>query len=141
MLHTSDRVGAVEALVDLVEENLGFRVFRAIEAAKIELSDHDKARVRFYEARLRIDEPITRDEFERACKPLLDSLDEAVSTLLGDAQSSIDRVDAVFLTGGSSQIPAVRRLFAERAGEHKIRSADAFASVAEGLGHAAAAVG
>ena len=140
MTHTSDRAPSVEALIDLVEENLGFRLFRAIEKAKIELSSHQKARVQFDEARVRIDQLVTRDEFERACAPLLASLDEAVSTLLNDAALSIDQVDAVFLTGGSSQIPAVRRLFVDRAGEDKLRSADAFASVAEGLGHAAAAV-
>ncbi len=139
MMHTSDRVSAVEALVDLVEENLGFRLFRAIEKAKIELSDSTTTRLAFDEARVKIDLPITRDEFDRASSPLLASLDEAVGKLLSEAGVTIDAVDAVFLTGGSSQIPSVRRLFAERAGEKKIRSADAFASVAEGLGHAAAA--
>ena len=49
-------------------------------------------------------------------------------------------VDAVFLTGGSSQIPAVRRLYAERFGEERVRTRDAFTSVAEGLGRAAASL-
>ncbi len=48
-----------------------------------------------------------------------------------------DRVDAVFLTGGSSYIPAVRALFSRRFGEDRIRTADAFTSVVEGLGRAA----
>ncbi len=138
MQHTSDRVGAIEALVDLVEENLGFRLFRAIEAAKIELSSKPSTRIHFDEARIQLDEPMTRVELERYARPLLDSLDEAVTGLLGRAAIDAAKIDAVFLTGGSSQIPAVRQLFVERFGEARLRSADAFASVAEGLGRAAA---
>ncbi len=50
-----------------------------------------------------------------------------------------EAIDAVFLTGGSSQIPAVRALFADRFGEARLRTADAFTSVAEGLGRSAGA--
>lgn len=139
MLYTSDRAPAVEALIDLVEENLGFRLFRAIEAAKIELSTRPSARIRFDEARVQIDELLTLAEFERASASLLAALDEAVVELLARAGTLADSIDAVFLTGGSSQIPAVRALFVARFGEERLRSADAFASVAEGLGRAAAA--
>ena len=47
---------------------------------------------------------------------------------------------AVFLTGGSSYIPAVRGLFSKRFGEERIRTADAFTSVVEGLGRATASL-
>jgi hypothetical chaperone protein len=137
MLHTSDDAPAIEALVDLVEENLGFRLFRAIEAAKIQLSSQPETRIAFDEARVTIDEPLTRADFERFCRPLLTTLDDAVTELLARAHTAPREIDAVFLTGGSSQIPAVRDLFVERFGESRLRSADAFASVAEGLGRAA----
>jgi hypothetical chaperone protein len=39
----------------------------------------------------------------------------------------------VFLTGGSSLVPAVRALFADRFGEERIRSGDELTSVASGL--------
>jgi hypothetical chaperone protein len=42
-------------------------------------------------------------------------------------------VDRVFLTGGSSLVPAVRRLFAERFGEDRLAGGGEFVSVAEGL--------
>lgn len=138
MLHTSDRVPAIEALIDLVEENLGFRLFRAIEAAKIELSTKASTRIRFDEARVQLDEPITRAELERLTAPLLEGLSQAVTDVLARAGLDERGVDAVFLTGGSSQIPSVRAAFARRFGEDRLRSADAFASVAEGLGRAAA---
>jgi hypothetical chaperone protein len=41
--------------------------------------------------------------------------------------------DRVFLTGGTSLVPAVRAIFAERFGEARVVAAGAFVSVAEGL--------
>jgi molecular chaperone DnaK (HSP70) len=42
-------------------------------------------------------------------------------------------VDMVFLTGGSSFVPAVRRIFEMRFGEKRIRGGNEFTSVARGL--------
>jgi hypothetical chaperone protein len=137
MLHSGDDVPAIEALQDLVEENLGFRLYRAIEAAKIRLSETEATRVGFDEARIHIDEPLTRADFERFAAPLLDALDACVAELLQSSGVATRDLSAIFLTGGSSQIPAVRRLFARRFGPERLRSADAFTSVAEGLGRAA----
>jgi len=39
----------------------------------------------------------------------------------------------VFLTGGSSLVPAVRRIFKVRFGEERIRTGNEFISVARGL--------
>jgi hypothetical chaperone protein len=137
ILYTSDNPRAIEALYDLVEENLGYRLFRAIESAKIRLSSATEARIEFHEARIQLDEPITRADFERFSRPLLDELDACAVGLLQRAQLRADAIQSVFLTGGSSQIPAVRRLFATRFGEQRLRTADAFTSVAEGLGRSA----
>lgn len=137
ILYTSDNVPAIEALYDLVEENLGYRLFRAIEGAKIRLSTADETRIEFHEARIHVDEPITRADFERLSQPLLDELDACAAGLLERAQLRAGDIQSVFMTGGSSQIPAVRRLFAARFGEERLRTADAFTSVAEGLGRSA----
>jgi hypothetical chaperone protein len=42
-------------------------------------------------------------------------------------------IDSVFLTGGSSFVPAVRKIFVERFGAERIRMGDEFTSVARGL--------
>jgi hypothetical chaperone protein len=139
MLYASDNVPAIEALYDLVEENLGYRLFRAIEAAKIRLSQGDATTIDFEEARVRIHEPITRREFETFSQPLLDGLTACTDDVLARAQVKSAAIDSVFLTGGSSQIPAVQQLFARKFGESKLRTADAFTSVAAGLGRAAGA--
>ena len=44
-----------------------------------------------------------------------------------------EAVDRVFLTGGTSLVPAVRRVFTARFGEDRVGSGEAFTSVAHGL--------
>jgi hypothetical chaperone protein len=46
---------------------------------------------------------------------------------------TVETVDSVFMTGGTSYVPAVRRLFEQRFGHEKLRYGDAFNSVASGL--------
>jgi len=135
MLKTSDSKPAIEALHDLVMYNLGYRLYRAIEKTKVELSTKPKATVVFQDERIHIEEKVTRAEFDRFCQPLIDELEVCTDELLTRAPSSL-KIDSVFLTGGSSQIPSVQRLFAKKFGEDRLRTADAFTSVAEGLGRA-----
>ena len=42
-------------------------------------------------------------------------------------------IERVFLTGGTSFVPAIRRLFVDRFGENRLTSADQFESIAYGL--------
>lgn len=137
MLETSDRKPAIEALHDLVMYNLGFRLYRAIEQAKVTLSTADEARIDFEEERVHIHETVTRAEFEAASAHLIVELEACVDEVLERLPAGL-RIDSVFLTGGTSHVPAVKRLFARKFGAERLRTADAFTSVAEGLGRAAA---
>ncbi len=136
MLKSSDRKPAIEALHDLVMYNLGYRFFRAIEKAKIELSTAETSRITFDDERIQLDVPISRAQFDGFSAPLLDELEACADEVMAAAPSN-HRVDSVFLTGGSSQIPCVRELFARKFGADRLRTKDAFTSVAEGLGRAA----
>lgn len=136
-LKTTDQPEQIEALHDLVMHNLGYHLFRAIERAKIELSSREETRLDFELDRVRLHERISRAEFERESLPLIRQLEACTDQVLAAAPGV--EVDSVFLTGGSSQIPAVRALFSRRFGEDRLRTADAFTSVVEGLGRATAA--
>ncbi|MBL8913175.1 MAG: Hsp70 family protein [Archangium sp.] len=133
MLKTSDRKPAIEALHDLVMYNIGFRLYRAIEAAKVRLSSEEVTTLDFEEERISIHETITRAEFEVASKHLIEELEECTDEVLSQVPEGL-HIDSVFLTGGSSHVPSVRRLFARKFGDQKLRTADAFTSVVEGLG-------
>ncbi len=121
------------ALLHLVEHDLGFLLFRAVERAKRELSEQDAARFRFEHEDLCIDRPVTRAQFEAWIAPELLAIAGCVDGLLRRARVPAAAVDRVFLTGGSSLVPAVRRLFEERFGSEKLRSGGELTSVASGL--------
>ena len=61
-------------------------------------------------------------------------IDACIDETLAGAGLGPDDIDVVFLTGGSSYIPLIRSIFETKIGAGKIRTADAFTSVAYGLG-------
>jgi hypothetical chaperone protein len=56
-----------------------------------------------------------------------------VDTLLASSNISAQEVDRVFLTGGTSFVPAVRRIFESRFTPSRVRTGNEFTSVARGL--------
>jgi hypothetical chaperone protein len=77
--------------------------------------------------------PVTRREFETWIKDDLQAIENSIETLLKSSGIHPSGVDRVFLTGGSSFVPAVRRIFETRFGKDRIRSGNEFTSVAHGL--------
>ncbi|MDR3752152.1 MAG: Hsp70 family protein [Terracidiphilus sp.] len=128
----------IQALITLIEEDLGFQLHQAVQQVKYELSRSQSAEFRFCDGTpayssidLRI--PVTRREFESWIANDLQAIEKSIDGLL--KSSGIDRraVDRVFLTGGSSFVPAVRSIFETRFGKERIRSGNEFTSVAHGL--------
>ncbi len=138
-LRTADRPEPVAALIDLVNHNLGYHLFRAIEGAKVDLSSREATRLRYVEDRVRVDVELTRAEFERCIAPGVGQLEGCLDGVLREAKVTAADVDAVVLTGGSSLIPAIGALFERRFGREKVKRSDAFGAVAEGLAMAAGA--
>ena len=120
-------------LLHLVQRDLGFLLFRAVEGTKRALSERNTTLFRFEHEDLVIEEEVTRARFEGWIAEELALLVGAVDELLGRARVSPSRVEHVFLTGGSSFVPAVRRIFEDRFGVAKLRSGGEFTSVASGL--------
>jgi hypothetical chaperone protein len=83
---------------------------------------------------------ITRKNFEAWIADDIARLGATVDKVLGEAGITAREVEKVFLTGGTSFVPAVRKLFAERFGNERLMSGDQFESIAYGLaliGHSA----
>jgi hypothetical chaperone protein len=123
----------IQALITLIEEDLGYQLHQAVQQVKFELSRSQGAEFRFRDGSMDLRIPVTRSEFETWIEDDLEAIENSIDALL--KQSGIDprAVDRVFLTGGSSFVPAVRRIFETRFGEHRIRSGNEFTSVAHGL--------
>jgi len=80
-----------------------------------------------------IEAPVTRAEFEAWIADDVQQIADCVDRLLERAGISASAVDRVFMTGGSSLVPVVRRLFERRFGPERIRSGSELTSVASGL--------
>ncbi len=123
----------LDALLHLVEDRLGFPLYRAVEGLKVRLSTEASSELRFHDPPVELDEPVTRGDFEAWIAGALGAIRGCVDRLLAATNVTPREVDRVFLTGGSSLVPAVRRVFIERFGEAKLRGGDELTSVAQGL--------
>ena len=129
----SDRGTELEALITIVEMDMGFALYRAIGALKAELSTRDTARLTFQGYGVDIEADVTRADFEGWIKGDLARIDGAIDAALTQAGLDESGIDAVFITGGTSYVPAVRALFDRRFPTDRIKQGDAFQSVASGL--------
>ncbi len=123
----------IEGLIHMVENDVGFNLHRSVQRAKYELSIQDRAMFEFTDSFVSIRQPVTRAEFESWIAGELAHIAECVETLLRQASVTSKRIDRVFLTGGTSLVPAVRRIFEERFGAARLSAGDEFTSVASGL--------
>ena len=120
-------------LITLIEDELGYRLYQTVSATKAALSGGVSARLQFSHKNLTIDETITRADFEGWIAEDLVRLAGTVDRALGAASVPAEAIDHVFLTGGTSFVPAVRALFDDRFGAAKVTAGGEFVSVAEGL--------
>jgi len=123
----------IKALIHLVDNNLGYRLYRAVEVAKVGLSYADRSELVFADGPIDIRAAVTRSDFEGWISTELLALGGCVDALMVESHVRPDDIDTVFLTGGTAQVPAVRRLFADRFGEDKLRTGDFLTSIASGL--------
>lgn len=119
--------------ITLVENDLGFSLYRSVTAAKVALSTQEAVDFAFSGDGVNIKSTIARADFEDWIGPDLARIAGAVDQVLAAAKTAPGEIEKVFLTGGTSFVPAVRHLFAERFGEEKLMSADQFESIAYGL--------
>ena len=82
---------------------------------------------------MRISAKVTRRAFEGWIEADLARIERALDEALRKAAVGAGEIDKVFLTGGTSFVPAVRRLFESRFGADQIESGDEHVSIAKGL--------
>ena len=123
----------IAALINVIDSDLGYYIFREIERTKLALSDDESAEFDFTDGPTGIRRVIARGELNDWIARLLAEIAGCVDRLMRAVAIDRREIDSVFLTGGSSFVPAVRRIFEERFGAGKIRMGNEFTSVARGL--------
>jgi hypothetical chaperone protein len=123
----------IAALITLIDEDLGYQLHRAVERLKVELSHKESAAFHFRDGSMEIEAAVTRTEFESWIAADLTAIEGCVDSLFTTTGVAAGEVDRVFLTGGTSFVPAVKRIFEQRFGATKVRAGNEFTSVARGL--------
>jgi hypothetical chaperone protein len=123
----------IKALLYLINHDLGFYLHRAVQKTKVGLSHNESAPFMFHDGDVELNGQVTRAQFESWIAEELAGVEQRVDALLQKTAIHPKEIDRVFLTGGSSFVPAVRRIFERRFGAVKIRTGDEFTSVARGL--------
>ncbi len=133
LAEASARGAELEDLITVVEMDMGLALYRAVGDCKAALSRDMGATLRFGGYGVDIEADVSRADFERWIAADLAVIDGAIEAVLAAAGVAAEAVDAVFVTGGTSTVPAVRRLFDDRFPAGRIKQGDAFQSVASGL--------
>lgn len=124
----------VNALIELVDHDLGYHLYQAIEQSKCNLSNSALTEFQFNEAAIQIADSVSREQFENWIARELREISTCVNRLLTQCHATSKDVDAIFMTGGSSFVPAIRKIFDSKFGPTvPIRVGEEFTSVAEGL--------
>jgi len=123
----------IEALINLVEEDLGYQLHQAVQRLKVDLSHKEAVEFRFRDGSMDIVAMVRRSDFESWIADELQAIERCVDKLLAASNVKAGEVDRVFLTGGTSFVPAVRRIFETRFTTSRVRTGDEFTSVARGL--------
>ena len=123
----------IGALIHFIKEDLGFHLHRAVQRVKCDLSNDPVATFRFSDGFVDLATVVERASFEDWISEELGQIAGCVDSLLSSSGVHPKDVNMVFLTGGSSFVPAVRRIFEARFGEKRIRGGNEFTSVARGL--------
>ena len=100
---------------------------RKVEAAKIQLSTHDRAVIEILGLLqdedgdiLDIDVELTRTQFESLLLPFVERAVELTLQVINDIHFDLDLIDKVVMVGGSSSIPLVIRKMQEVFGEQRV---------------------
>lgn len=124
---------AIGRMIAIVENELGYPLYEAVGQLKRTLSTENHAAFRFSSGGLNIEADVTRAQFEQWIAEDVRRIEETVDQALRQAQVGEGQIDRVFLTGGSSLIPAIRAVFSRRFGDARIASGGELTSIAHGL--------
>lgn len=123
----------VDRLIDVVRHRQGHALAGKVEQAKIELTDRNETtmQIELTDETLRI--AMTRAGLEEAIESAVGRVADTSLKTLGEAGVRADRITTLFLTGGSTAVPLLRRRMLSLFPEAAAVEGDMFGSVGLGL--------
>jgi hypothetical chaperone protein len=135
----AEQPALVERLVKVIRAKSGHRLAEDVESAKISLSHGDSSRIRLDYVEDGLEIMVRRDRFELAIRQEEEKLTRCIDECVHLAGIAHDRIDTVFLTGGSTFVPRIRQACISSFPAARIVEGDKLLSVGTGLAIDAAA--
>ncbi len=123
----------IARLVELLDDNYTYLLYQAVSTLKETLSVQTSARFEFNAGGICLEALVERSAFNGWIARELAAIEAAVDEAMADADLTSNQIDCVFLTGGSSFVPAVRAIFEARFDADKIATGAELQSIASGL--------
>ncbi len=120
-------------LITLIDNNLGFSVFKEIEKVKIQLTENESTLFEFSKLDIQIKEEISKDKYAEIINYDVICIERYLNKFLEINAIQSSQIDSLFLTGGTSLVPSVKQIFHQKFPTTPIHSGDNFISVANGL--------
>ncbi|MCX2574972.1 Hsp70 family protein [Pedobacter sandarakinus] len=122
-------------LITLVDNNLGYSVFRSIEKTKILLSAEKETHFTYSQMGIKIAETVDIHRYNQIIDRDIQKIESYLAQFMTANNIRFDDVDCLFLTGGTSMVASVQQLFKNKFPHIPLNSGDNFKSVAKGLAY------
>lgn len=123
----------VTDMISIIAHREGHKLAAAVEAAKIALTDDERALVSFVGEETELSVPVTQAQLAQALERSIERIGESIGEMLHRAGLAAGRIDTLILTGGSTRIPAIMTRLHALFPEARFVETDAFGSVGLGL--------
>ena len=130
MAYDKDRISR---LLELIKEGLYFSFSEKIIESKVNLSFSEKTKINMNMFDKPFEEPLTQEAFNAVIAHHTQKIKTTLDETMAMANIDYEQIDRVFLTGGSTLVPAVSNIYKELFSEEKLVHTDVFSSVGYGL--------
>ena len=122
-----------ERYIQVVRDQSGHLIAKRTEDAKIQLSAESEATIDLNVVEAGLRARARRDRFEACIAGDVGRIKRSIASTLASAELKADAITAVFLTGGTSAVPAVRNALTAPFENARVVEGDLFCSVGHGL--------
>ncbi|WP_291071897.1 Hsp70 family protein [Hyphomonas sp.] len=133
LLQVANEPELIQAFITFLDADASYLLYRAVAQLKMQLSQERQGLFDLDVGKLKLSRTIARAEFDSWIGDDVRAIQAQVSEALKRANLTEAKIDRVFLTGGTSYVPALRESFEARFGGEKVETGDQFVSIANGL--------
>lgn len=129
----SEQKDLVHRAIYVLRKHLGHYLLQAAENSKIRLSSSLSDTIDISKVEDNLQVFVSRHNFEDHCHHLIHQLQKTIQATLTTAGIHANQIDSVFLTGGTTLIPAVHQMITTIFPNSQLVKGDIYGSVGKGL--------